>query len=233
MLVDKYKPLRTGSIISSDVQTKNLVAKQPSLGRPIIVPDQKELALSEARVTSSQDRCSPSASNSSSTRVDGEYKPWLVTFKAPFHATVSPQVKYGHFSSKSPTLGPSISSIEDPRARAEARRRRKLVLNTGRLTQAREAMLDYKLAGSLDAIERTGVHQSNTASHQGDDMQDADADAERGPSKIGEASSHSKSAALRPRNPQSIRAWNSLIEEKIEVRRPYVSLDKYKFPNYL
>ncbi|KAF8305457.1 hypothetical protein DL93DRAFT_2063560 [Clavulina sp. PMI_390] len=185
MLMDKYKPLRTGSIISSDEKIKDAVSRHPSLGPTRIIPspsstDQPANELNSNETASVSDAHTSDASPS--THFDGEYRPWLVTFKAPSHATVSPAIKYGRLPA-SPTGvrtidSVPISSMEDPRARAEARRQRKLALSAGRLTQAREAMIDYKLGGSLEAT-----------------------------------------SSYRSRNPHSMRAWNSLIEDKIERAR--------------
>lgn len=211
MLVDKYKPLRTGTVITSDEKIKTLVAKNPSLGPARIIPSSKDTPSYEESSTvtepSSIDEPSPS-----SAFVDGEHKPWLVTFKAPSHATIAPSIKYGRMpppTSARGTSGSPISSIEDPRARAEARRQRKLALSAGRLTEAREAMVDYRLGGSLEALEAAKARGTLAAITEDDLDEDEARNKESYPPKR---------TTLRPRNPQSMRAWNSLIEEKIEVR---------------
>lgn len=81
-------------------------------------------------------------------------------------------------------------------------------------------MLDYKLGGSLEGVEtaKTASAKSRLMDISGE--LDKDDEPEGASSKASSSSSPSstKSAAFRPRNPQSMRAWNSLIEEKIEVR---------------
>ena len=200
MLIDKYKPLRSGSIQSADAKLKEILSRHPNLAParilpvPVPVPDS----------TNPYPGPAPSQLPPSAT-INGEHKPYLVTFRPPSHATLVPTIKYGHIlpppvRARDSTSTP-ISSIEDPRARAEARRQRKLALGALRLTKARDSTLDYRLGGSVEeAITSDGLGA--------DEVDELDA----------EVATPTRSRAAGFRNPVSMRAWNGLIEDKIEVR---------------
>lgn len=168
MLVDKYKPLRTGTVETAEEKMRRAppqVAAQP----PTMLP----MSMSE----------SPSAIPSSShhPRVHREdevllpavegHKPWLTTFKVPSHAMAS--IRYGHFpavggsasSSKSSTRSTAQSgSADDDRARRKEQREvKKRSEIAGRLTRAKESTLDYRLGIAKSAAQA----RSNPVSMKG------------------------------------------------------------------
>jgi DnaJ homolog subfamily C member 28 len=159
MLVDKYKPVRSGTIRTADEKLKDLV---PGLNSAISYPptlldtiakqtDNNALEASSLTpsVYSLKDRPLLPA-------VEG-HKPWHTTFHAPTHST--PYIRYGSTSSQ-----PSSSSItQDKKAVKKEKADRKRTQVAGRLTQARESTLDYRLG--LKNAERRG--QANPLTMKG------------------------------------------------------------------
>lgn len=178
MLVDKYKPLRTGHIESADDKIKNMTPKVMASNSETNVP---------APVP---------------TDVDGEHKPWLVAFKVPSHATGTPAIKYGRLP---PSLRASISTVDavpvpkNPCAKAEAKKLKKRTAGADRLTKARELALDYRLGGSLEVVETARTVRKNLELENDED-----------------SDSGQTTRRMQP-NPVTMRAWASLIEDKIEV----------------
>jgi DnaJ homolog subfamily C member 28 len=173
MLVDKYKPSRTGHIEAADDKIKHMMPKVMSPPAQVHIP----------------------------TGVDGEHKPWLVTFKVPSHATSTPAIKYGRLPPSPRTVLSTLDTTpDDPRAQAEARRLKKRVAGADQLTKARELALDYRLGGSLVAVRSPHAMPKNPKS------------------QMEEESDRSQISRRMQPNPASIKAWASLIEEKIEVR---------------
>ncbi|KAH9062251.1 hypothetical protein EDB87DRAFT_330067 [Lactarius vividus] len=138
MLVDKYKPLRTGTVQTAEEKMRR--------APPTIPP------ISEAPQPSPP---SPSrlyvyrANEPLLSAVEG-HKPWLTTFKVPSHATTS--IRYGQIptsptstaSGPSQIVGATTEQLDD-RARRKERDAKKRSEITGRLTRAKESMLDYRL----------------------------------------------------------------------------------------
>jgi len=127
MLVDKYKPLRTGSIQSADQKLKR--APPPvSLTNPIVFVPQKPS-------TGSWDNepLLPS--------IPG-HRPWQTQFKAPSHHVSS--IKLAHIPPPTPVRPPGALPI-DGRAQKLERETKKRTQQAGRLTQAKESTLDYRL----------------------------------------------------------------------------------------
>ena len=149
MLVDKYKPLRTGTVQTAEEKMRRappIVGTQPTTtahisDTPAATPSPSPSSSSRLHVDRPDEPLLPA--------VEG-HKPWLTTFKVPSHATAS--IRYGQFppasTSTSPSLGPSrMGTIEkaDDRARRKERETKKRSEITGRLTRARESTLDYQL----------------------------------------------------------------------------------------
>lgn len=149
MLVDKYKPLRSGSIRSAE---EKLRSAPPRIGMPV-----HEIDLSTTE-SDSHGPESPArkyqAGEPLLPAIEG-HKPWHTTFVAPSHAT-SASVKYGRIPPLRPSSGMSSTvtvSSEEERTKAmkaarEAKRRNE---NAGRLEKARESTLDYRLGISRGA----------------------------------------------------------------------------------
>ncbi|KAG5219677.1 DUF1992 domain-containing protein [Salix suchowensis] len=162
MLVDKYKPLRTGTVQSAEQKLK----RNPHIINAGIVgngqlPGGGELATVAEAITSTVNSIGSSPSTGSWATeqlipsIEG-HRPWHTTFKAPSHDTPS-------------TLD------------RKTQKRKELA---GRVANARESTLDYRLG-----IKGAQSSQASAQHH-----------------------------ALRP-NPVNIRAWASLIEDRIEVGR--------------
>ena len=147
MLVDKYKPLRTGTIRTAEEKMRRtppqVAAQQPET-RPLSIMDNDPAAssLSQSRGYRADEPLLPA--------VEG-HKPWLTTFKVPSHATAS--IRYGHFSpagSPSSSESPMRNSaqnrpVDSDRARRKEREVKKRSEIGGRLTRAKESSLDYRL----------------------------------------------------------------------------------------
>ena len=124
MLMDKYKPLRTGIIRTADEKLKD-APPQVSPGKtaePGPTRTWREIA--------NEPLLPP---------VEG-HKPWHTTFKAPSHTSTS--VKFGNFKPSSGNIG---SVGIDDRARKTERELTRRKEQAGRLTRARESTLDYRL----------------------------------------------------------------------------------------
>ncbi|KAI0045118.1 hypothetical protein FA95DRAFT_1589912 [Auriscalpium vulgare] len=141
MLVDKYKPLRSGTIRTAEEKLRQAPPRV----------EQGHLDATSIVSTSSPRSELPSSSFSATAEpgvilpgIEG-HRPWHTTYKAPSHATSS--VKYGTFTSTPSTSKTSSARALplDDRARAKEKQARKRSLDAGRLTRAKESTLDYCL----------------------------------------------------------------------------------------
>ncbi|KAL4081508.1 hypothetical protein V8B97DRAFT_1863572 [Scleroderma yunnanense] len=124
MLIDKYKPLRTGIIRTADEKLKD-APPQVSSGmthQPGSTRTWKEIA---------NEPLLPA--------VEG-HKPWHTTFKAPSHTSTS--IKLGNIR---PSTGNGSVAIDDRTTRGTEREPIKRKEQASRLTRARESTLDYWL----------------------------------------------------------------------------------------
>ncbi|KAJ7280347.1 hypothetical protein C8J57DRAFT_1302347 [Mycena rebaudengoi] len=146
MLVDKYKPLRTGTIQTAE---QKLHQSPPQIA---------EYHADAPPLTSASFKPSPTPDGSwSSVSLlppgSPSHRPWHTEFKAPAHAT-SPSVKFATFP-LSPSPSPNTRS-DTERARKEEKELRERTKRVGRLTRARESTLDYRLGlGSGKATTTT------------------------------------------------------------------------------
>ncbi|KAH9968156.1 hypothetical protein BC827DRAFT_1122268 [Russula dissimulans] len=146
MLVDKYKPLRTGALQTAEEKLRRappqVTVEQPATSLMAASEGPSTTLSSHPQVHRVEEPLLPA--------VEG-HKPWLTTFKVPSHATAS--IRYGHI----PAVG-SASSVEiparrsaqngqadDDRGRRKERDAKKRSEIAGRLTRARESTLDYRL----------------------------------------------------------------------------------------
>ncbi|KAF8806177.1 hypothetical protein BYT27DRAFT_7212436 [Phlegmacium glaucopus] len=127
MLVDKYKPLRTGSIQSADQKLKR-APPQVSLTNTIALVPLKPSTGSWAN-----EPLLPS--------IPG-HQPWQTQFKAPSHHLSS--IKLAHIPPPISARPPSALPI-DERARKLEKENQKRTQQAGRLTRAKESTLDYRL----------------------------------------------------------------------------------------
>lgn len=158
MLVDKYKPLRSGPIRSADEKLK---AAPPRLSTPEPGYGEGPTSLGTLLGSGSTE---PLAERK---YVPGEpilpgiegHQPWHTTFKVPSHA--SSNVHYGHIP-RQPSKK-TESPPADDKERRKQREMRRRTEHAGRLSRARESTLDYRLGikGS------PGGHRPNPSSLKG------------------------------------------------------------------
>ncbi|GJE87408.1 DUF1992 domain-containing protein [Phanerochaete sordida] len=155
MLVDKYKPLRSGPIRTADEKLKK-APPQVGLANPPRLDDyaaevQEDVVVQTAWGASSG---SSLADVPLLPAVEG-HQPWHTTFTVPSHAQSS--IKYGNIP-PSPTTSrlPPNPELLDDKARRKLRETKKRTEHAGRLRSAKESTLDYRLgikAGAKAAHE--------------------------------------------------------------------------------
>ncbi|PPQ89803.1 hypothetical protein CVT25_007408 [Psilocybe cyanescens] len=172
MLVDKYKPLRTGTIQTAEQKLKQTPPKltSGSIGGSFENLGHNVASLPMVKLTPTSGSWASEPLLPSS---EG-HEPWHTEFKAPKHDTAA--IKLAQMpimiSSK-----PSIVSVPlDEKARRLERVKIKRTQQATKLSEARESTLDYRL----------GIRNT----------------------------SGSRAGRL---NPTSLKGWNSLVEDKIEV----------------
>lgn len=153
MLVDKYKPLRSGPIRTADEKLKQ--------APPKITPTSPSPAITDVHVTTSFDSQSIGGSGVRNLAdvpllpsVEG-HQPWHTTFQAPSHATSS--IKYGNIISHGRRKPPSAIGPLDEKAEKKEKETKKRMLHAGRISRARESALDYKLGLKATSMHRTPI----------------------------------------------------------------------------
>ena len=142
MLVDKYKPLRSGSILTADEKLKKAPPRVRDFDRSL--PDDVEgdgLGCAADVVQTTWGASSRSLAGMPLLPSIEGHQPWHTTFQVPSHAQSS--IKYGQVS-----VAPRNTSMPPPvddKARRQARELRKKTEQAGRLRNAKESTLDYKL----------------------------------------------------------------------------------------
>lgn len=168
MLMDKHKPLRTGTIRSADEKLRdrnsssgaqNYVRVQPLLpsGPPASGESWADVPLLPA--------------------IDG-HRPWHATYKVPVHEG---SIRVGSLRSSRTSSRPFADQNMDNQTRRQMAAERRKALAAGRLVRVKEGVLDYRLGNGvrIDGEQSRGYERSN---------------------------------------PVSLKGWNSMVEEKIEVR---------------
>ena len=159
MLVDKYKPLRTGTIRTADEKLK----KAPPTLQTVdaAVDDSLEAFRKIEEEEKAVVRTSWGASSQSMADVpllpsiEG-HQPWHTTFTVPTHAQSS--IKYGNIVPPPPTKGMPPPALDD-KARRQARDAKKRSEHAGRLRNARESTIDYRLGLKGDNATTTTVRR--------------------------------------------------------------------------
>lgn len=149
MLVDKYKPLRTGTIHTAEEKIRRS-PPQVTVHQPEISPTGMSISENPSVISSSSHSRVYRADEPLLPAVEG-HKPWLTTFKVPSHATAS--IRYGHFpvvdspsySETSMRNAAQTGPADADRARRKERDVKKRSEIEGRLTRAKESSLDYRL----------------------------------------------------------------------------------------
>ncbi|KAK0443877.1 uncharacterized protein EV420DRAFT_1622809 [Desarmillaria tabescens] len=141
MLVDKYKPLRSGTLQSADQKLKRAPPAISSAG----TYHGEFSAVSEETKPSSSKLLQPStgswATESLLPSTEG-HRPWHTEFKVPSHVSASVKVAYFPLTSSGPSA--SMHSV-DELTRKKEKEAKKRVEHVGRLSRARESTLDYRL----------------------------------------------------------------------------------------
>lgn len=147
MLVDKYKPLRSGPVRTADEKLKK---SPPRVGSadPGTLDSLTSLSEGTDDAVVVQTAWGPSAGRSLADvpllpSVEG-HQPWQTTFTVPSHAQSS--IKYGSFPpAPSTSRLPPNPELLDEKARRKLRESKKRTEQAGRLRNARDTTLDYRL----------------------------------------------------------------------------------------
>ncbi|KAI0682623.1 hypothetical protein C8Q76DRAFT_322146 [Earliella scabrosa] len=163
MLVDKYKPLRGGSVRSADEKLKRA---PPQVRTPDTAAYESFAGESAAKLVSVlekevEDATSEAEDPPVRQYVPGEpilpgipgHQPWHTTFTVPSHATSN--VRYGNIPPPKPFQPGSSASLPlDDKARRKERETKRRMQQGVRLSQARESTLDYRLGIKGAAAEQ-------------------------------------------------------------------------------
>ncbi|KAJ3549835.1 hypothetical protein NMY22_g738 [Coprinellus aureogranulatus] len=204
MLVDKYKPLRSGTTQTAEEKLRKGGPKPAATSIPLSEGESEKSPLEtlEARIGAVEIKVDgtsgyqvksthsaplrPTMTGSWATEPllpsNPNHNPWDTTFKAPKEWTEAPSIKHASLipSPKKPT---PAAGPEDPKQKRKEREHLKRTKTAGRLGSAKEAMLDYRLGmkgGSAGDADRVG------------------------PERV---------------NPSSLKGWTSLVEDRIEKAR--------------
>ena len=146
MLVDKYKPLRSGTIITADEK----ISKSAPAVRVGGIPSDSSLSFSESTgeeafttsgrslVHSKLDLSKPLKDQPLLPAVEG-HRPWHTNFIAPSHATAS--IRLGSFKPAKP--GPS--PVLDEKARKQEMENKRRFQTAFKLEGAKESVLEHRL----------------------------------------------------------------------------------------
>ncbi|KAK0230220.1 hypothetical protein IW262DRAFT_1337023 [Armillaria fumosa] len=141
MLVDKYKPLRSGTLQSADQKLK----RAPAISSAGAYQGAKAEFSGVSKEPVSPKLLQPStgswATESLLPSTEG-HRPWHTEFRVPSH--VSASVKVAHFPLQSSKPSASTHSV-DELTRKKEKDSKKRVEHAGRLSRARESTLDYRL----------------------------------------------------------------------------------------
>ena len=147
MLVDKYKPLRSGPVRTADEKLKQSPPKLSSVD-PITLDEPVDTtgAVGTTPLVQTAWGASPGRSLADVPllpSIEG-HQPWQTTFTVPSHARSS--IKYGNISPSATTSRlPPNPELLDAKAKQRLRETKKRTEHAGRLRNARESTLDYRL----------------------------------------------------------------------------------------
>lgn len=130
MLVDKYKPLRGGTIRTAEEKLKK-------------APPPVHLDIVKSNLTSIPTSNWQSIANEPLLPAVEGHRPWLTTYKVPSHVTTS--IRAGRMPPSVSARTSGTSQPLDDRARRKAKDLKKRKEEVGRLTRAKESTLDYRL----------------------------------------------------------------------------------------
>ncbi|CAL1700074.1 unnamed protein product [Somion occarium] len=144
MLVDKYKPLRTGPIRSADEKLKQAPPKVGSTPSLTVDDVEEENSKSIPSMNDAEGSSEPPRRNMANVpllpAIEG-HQPWHTTFHVPSHSS---SIKYGDIPAP-PTKRPLPASPLGEQAKRKEREMKKRAEHGIRLSRARESTLDYRL----------------------------------------------------------------------------------------
>lgn len=143
MLVDKYKPLRTGAIRTADEKLKKAPPSLSGAGGALASESAGEDVGEGPVVQTTWGASSRSMADVPLLPSVEGHQPWHTTFQVPSHAQSS--IKYGQIPLVPPTKGMPPPMELDDKARRRAKDAKKRTEHAGRLRDAKESTLDYKL----------------------------------------------------------------------------------------
>ncbi|OJT09509.1 hypothetical protein TRAPUB_14008 [Trametes pubescens] len=160
MLVDKYKPMRSGPIRSAEEKLKTA---PPQVRTPDSRPNAppQGATVNAASAESAIVGAEPVEAAPVRRYVPGEpilpgiegHQPWHTTFKVPSHATSN--IRYGNISRPPPRSARQTASLPlDEKAKRKERETKKRMEQGTRLSQARESTIDYRLGIKGAAAEQ-------------------------------------------------------------------------------
>lgn len=161
MLVDKYKPLRSGPIRTADEKLKKsppqIGSTDPSVldNLPPTYAGVDDAVVAQTTWGASTGR--PLADVPLLPSIEG-HQPWQTTFTVPSHAQSS--IKYGNIP-PSPTASrlPPNPDLLDEKARRKLRETKKRMEQAGRLRSAKESTLDYRLGIKSRRVPDSVTHR--------------------------------------------------------------------------
>lgn len=191
MLMDSSKPLRQEKIQTSESKIKDITKTLDF--SPVISGTSTGSATGMSEPEAKPANLS-AIIEAERTIPASEFKPWHAKYVAKDQVSASPSILYGQFIndadfSNVASLLDQPQILNDPKARKAIKKSMEGQKIRGRLTGAREGALDYRL-GVEDgkAGEKYGQHRGSSAA--GGSMRGA---------------------------PSGMRAWNNLVEDRIEV----------------
>ncbi|OSD04473.1 hypothetical protein PYCCODRAFT_1433349, partial [Trametes coccinea BRFM310] len=156
MLVDKYKPIRSGPIRSADEKLKKA---PPQVHTTTAAAASPENAHADGSAVTIANDAGDAQEAPARPYVPGEpilpgiegHRPWHTTFTVPSHASSS--IRYGNIPPPRLTRAPAPLPL-DERARRKERETKKRMEQGTRLSRARESTIDYRLGIKGAAAEQ-------------------------------------------------------------------------------
>lgn len=136
MLVDKYKPLRSGTIQTAEQKIKQA---PPKVSTALDI--RMDAASSPPPAATFMQPSSGSWATETLIPSTAGHRPWHTEFKVPTHSTSSIKLGIPPLSSSRPQKPVAV----DERLRRKEREQQKRTEQVGRLSRAKESMLDYRL----------------------------------------------------------------------------------------
>lgn len=197
MIVDKYKPLRTGEGIKDDAADKRIHNWMKNLDMEARHPSRKNTieVASSGEDNPHRPKLPPHL-----------FRPWHATYTGDNQVMEAPRIKYGHMEQRakdrdwSNLLELRLPVNADAKTRKAHRDFRRSTKLQGRLGSARESAIDYRLGVADGAMTNVGAEEEEMEGFSGNRQI-------RGNSVLG---AHKGGAS-------GMKAWAGLVEERITV----------------